>query len=175
MQKKFISTFYAFLAALLITTSVAAGGAIKLSSATFSLGSLIAKGTLSGLGKSGTYRVVLVATGPADVTCVNNGTNTVLGQSSPRISALGRQELSGDNGLLKNGKSEFQVETDQPLPVAWDVAGCPNANWIGYIDFVYWDQATLSVIDTATNAVLLEQGYACTTTRYPPTVSCTPK
>jgi hypothetical protein len=174
MKKKFLSLFYAFLAALLITTSVGAGGAVRLSSASFSLGSLIAKGTLIGLGRSGTYLVVLQASGPADITCINNGINSVPGQSSPRLSAIGHQLLSGNNGQLKNGKSDFDVETAPPDPVVWFEAGCPNANWVGQVDFVYWNEATISVIDTATNATLLEQHFACTTTRFPPTVSCTP-
>ena len=173
MRKKLSAIFYAFLAAVLFTTSVGAGGSVKLSSATFSLGSLIAKGTLIGLGNSGTYRVVLIASGPADITCVNLGGNQVPGQSSPRISAIGQQDLSGDNGLLKNGKSLFDVETVAPPPVVWIEAGCPNSNWVGYVDFVYWTAATISVIDTATGELLLEQHYVCTTTRYPATVSCT--
>jgi len=173
MKKQFLSIFYAFLAAILITTSVGAGGSVRLSGATFSLGSLIAKGTLTGLGKSDTVKVVLSASGPADVTCSNGGTNTVPGQSSPRVSAFGQQDLSGNNGLLKNGKSLFDVETVDPTIVAWNEAGCPNANWTGYIDFIYWNAATITVRDIATNAVLLEQRYTCTTTRAPATVSCT--
>jgi hypothetical protein len=175
MKKKFLSIFYAFLATLLITTSAGAGGSVKLSSATFSLGSLIAKGILTGLGKSDTIRVVLSASGPADVTCTNGGSNAVPGQSSPKVSAFGQQDLSGSNGLLKNGKSEFDVETVDPETVAWKEAGCPNPTWTGYIDFIYWNAATITVRDTLTNAVLLEQRYVCTTTRYPsPAVSCTP-
>ena len=174
MKKKFLSIIYAFLAALLITTSAGAGGAIKLSSATFSLGSLIAKGTLIGLGRAGTYLVVLKSSGPADISCINNGTNAVPGQSSPKISAIGQQLLSGNNGLLKNGKSDFDVETAPPAPVVWSDAGCPNSNWVGQVDFVYWNEATIIVIDTATTETLLEKHFTCTTTRFPPTVSCTP-
>ena len=175
MKKKFLSMIYAFLASVLFTTSALAGAAIKLSAPpTFSLGSLNAQGTFIGLGRSGTYLVGLNASGPADVTCINSGSNDVPGQSSPRVSAFGQQELSGDNGLLKNGKSDFEVETAQPLPVAWDEAGCPNPNWTGRVDFVYWENATLTVTDKATNTVLFTQDFVCTTTRFPPTVSCTP-
>jgi hypothetical protein len=174
MKNKVLSIFYAFIAAVLITTSAGAGGSVKLSGATFSLGSLIAKGTLTGLGKSDTIRVVLSASGPADVTCTNGGTNDVPGKSSPRVSAVGHQDLSGSNGLLKNGKSEFDVETNNPTSVTWDQAGCPNSNWTGQIDFIYWNAATISVIDIATNALLLEQKYVCSTTRSPATVTCSP-
>jgi hypothetical protein len=104
--------------------------------------------------------------------CTNNGSNGVPGQSSPKISATGTQELSGDNGLLKNGKSSFDVETAPPPTLTWDVAGCPNLNWTGHVDFVYWQNATLSVYDKATNALLFTQDYLCDTTRDPATVSC---
>lgn len=174
MKKKFISIFYAFLAAVLFTTSVGAGGSVKLSGATFSLGSLIAKGTLTGLGKSDTIRVVLESSGPADITCTNGGSNLVPGKSSPKVSATGQQILSGSSSLLKNGKSLFDVETVDPTSVTWDVAGCPNSNWVGAIDFIYWNEASISVIDIATETVLLKQNYACTTTRFPATVTCTP-
>jgi hypothetical protein len=172
MKKKFLAIFSAFLASMLLTTSALAGGAVKLSSATFSLGSLIAKGTLLGLGNSNTYVVVLEASGPADITCINSGTNRVPGQSSPRISAIGQQLLSRDNGQLRNGKSDFDVETAPPEPVIWFEAGCPNANWVGQVDFVYWNEATIRVINTATQDVLLEAPFVCTTTRVPASVSC---
>lgn len=173
MRKKFVAIFYAFLAAMLVTTSAGAGGSVKLSSATFRLGSLIADGTLIGLGKTTTTIVVLDASGPADITCTNPGRNPVPGRSSPRVFASGQQQV-GNNGLQKNGKSPFEVETDDPTIVPWNEAGCPNSSWTGHVDFIYWTEATIRVLDTATNAVLLEQQYTCTTTRFPPTVSCTP-
>lgn len=174
MKKRLLSVFYAFLAAVLCTTSVLAGGSVKLSAApTFSLGSLIAQGTFIGLGKSGTYVVVLDASGPADITCTNGGSNDVPGQSSPKISASGHENLNGDNGFFKNGKSPFDVETVDPTTLMWDVAGCPNSNWTGRVDFIYWKNATISVYDTATKALLFKQDYTCTTTRYPAAVSCT--
>jgi hypothetical protein len=173
MKKKVLAGFYAFLVSVLLTTSALAGAAIKLSSVTFTLGSLVAKGTLSGLGKTDTIRVALVASGRADITCINLGGTAVPGQSSPRLTAIGHQNLTGINDLPKNGKTPFAVETGQPLPVVWYEAGCQNSNWIGYVDFIYWDEATLTVQDIATDTVLLEQKYTCTTTRFPAFVSCT--
>ena len=174
MKKKFLAIFSAFLASILLSTTALAGPGVKLSSVTFELGSLIAKGTLTGIGNTDTVRVVLVASGPADITCTNQGSNDVPGKSSPRVSAFGQQELTGGDGLPKNGKTPFEVETADPPPVPWYEAQCPNANWIGRVDFVYWNEATLSILDIATNTVLLEQKYSCTTTRFPATVSCTP-
>jgi hypothetical protein len=174
MKKNVLAIFYAFLATVLFTSSALAGGSVKLSGATFYLGSLIAEGTLTGLGNSETTRVVLDASGPADITCTNPGKNAVPGHSSPRLSASGKQDLGGINGLIKNGKSPFNVETDDPITVDWKAGGCPNSSWTAYVDFIYWEQATLSVFDIATNSLLLQQEYICTTTRYPASVSCMP-
>ena len=171
-MKKVVSFFYAILALAVFTTSVFAGPAIKLSSVTFSLGSLIADGTLSGIGRTD-INVVLDATGIPVITCTNPGRNDVPGQSSPKISASGDQLLDGDSPVRKNGRSPFSVETDDTT-ITWDAAGCPNPGWSARIDFVYWTNATLSFYDAATNELLLKQSYSCITTRFPPSVSCTP-
>jgi hypothetical protein len=174
MKMKVLSVFYAILASILLSTSALAGPAIKLSSVTFELGSLIAKGTLTGIGNTDTIRVVLVASGPADIICTNPGSNDVPGRSSPRLSAIGQQELTGGDGLPKNGKTPFEVETAAPPPVPWYEAECPNASWTAYVDFIYWNEATLIIQDVASNELLLEKLYTCTTTRFPAIVSCTP-
>src|SRR6266487_1940494 len=172
-MKKVVSIFYALLAAILFTTSALAGGSVKLSGATFSLGSLIANGTLTGLGRTD-VTVVLDASGIPAITCTNNGSNDVPVQSSPKISASGQQSLLGNSPLRKNGKSPFGVETVDPTVIAWDVAGCPNSHWSAQIDFIYWTNATINVYDTGTNALLLKQDYTCITTRFPANVSCQP-
>lgn len=173
MKKKILSIVYALIATVLLSTSALAGGAVKLSSVTFQLGSLIANGTLTGLGKTD-VTVVLDASGIPAVTCTNGGSNAVPGQSSPRISASGNQALMGNDPIRKNGKSLFGVETSDPTVLAWDEAGCPNANWTGHIDFIYWTNATISVFDTATSSLLTQHHYICSTTRFPASVSCTP-
>jgi hypothetical protein len=173
MKKKIISIFYAFLATLLITTSAGAGGSVKLSSATFSLGSLIADGMLSRLGRTD-VTVVLIGTGPSDITCTNPGSNDVPGQSYPKVSAYGEQLLKGNDPLRKNGWSPFEVETEDPQ-ISWIEGGCPGENWSARIDFTYYSEATIRVYETSTGSLLLEQRYTCITARYPsPTVSCTP-
>jgi hypothetical protein len=108
------------------------------------------------------------------ITCVNNGTNTVPGQSYPKISAVGEQTLLGSDPNRKNGKISFFTETDDPETLPWDVAGCPNPKWTGHIDFIFWTAATITVYDLNTGAMLATQKYTCNTTRYPATVSCTP-
>src|SRR6266542_1623336 len=109
MQKKILSLLSALLVLTLLTSPVSAGGAVKLSGVQFSLGSLIANGTLSGLGNTD-VSVVIDASGIPAVTCSNNGGNQVPGQSAPKISASGNQLLDGDSSVRKNGKSPFGVE-----------------------------------------------------------------
>jgi len=172
MKKKILSLLTVFLVVTLFTSTVSAGGAVKLSGVQFSLGSLIAKGFAGGLGNTD-VTVVLDASGIPVITCTNHGGSDVPGQSSPKVSASGQQGLLGSDPLRKNGKSPFDVETDESS-VTWDQAGCPNPNWTARIDFIFWTNATISVHDTATNVLLTSQNYICTTTRFPATVSCTP-
>jgi len=184
-MKKVISVFYAFMAAVLFTTSALAGGSVKLSSPGFSLGSLIANGTLSGLGNTD-WIIGLDANGHAAVVCINYGNNDVRGQSSPHVDGQGTQGLPADSQLRKNGKSVYSV-TAKPLEeinpnISWEEGGCPNSNWSAKIDFVYWDGAILSVIDPITHITVATYAFTCTTTRIPQndgytfddgTVSCT--
>jgi hypothetical protein len=171
-MKKIFSMLSVMLIVVFMTTPVSAGGAVKLSSVRFTLGSLIADGTLTGLGNTD-VSVVLDASGIPAITCVNYGGNEVPGQSSPKVSASGNQLLDGDSPVRKNGKSPFGVETDDPETIPWDEAGCPNANWAGHVDFIFWTDATISIYDANTLVLLLKHDYTCTTTLT--TVSCVPK
>ena len=169
MKKSILSIIVsALIAALIFATAFAAG--IKFT-ATFSLGSLIANGTISGIGNTD-VTMVLDASGIPVITCVNNGGNRVPGQSSPKVSARGSVLLPGDSTVRKNGKSPYGVETQPPAPLTWQQAGCPNSNWTAQITFVYWTNATISVYNTGAGVLLAKQNYACKTT--PTSVSCTP-
>ena len=197
MKRKFISVLSALLAATLITSTVFAGH-IRLSSITFSLGtdttsnsgsltlmavseadnnlssppSLVANGTLTGLGKDD-VQVVIDASGFPDVTCTNQGGNQAPGQNPPKFSATGEQLLAGLDLRKKNGTSPFNVETNDPQDLDPIEYGCPNENWTASIDFIYWDEATITILDTADPPnVLAIQKYTCTTTHSG--VSCTP-
>jgi hypothetical protein len=172
MKRKLYTVLTILMITMLATTPVLARGNIKLSSITFDLGSLIASGYASGLGNTD-VTIVLDASGIPAVTCANQGGNDAPGQSSPKISATGQQTLLGDDPIRKNGKSAFFTETDDPETIAWDAAGCPNSNWTGHIDFIFWTEATISVYDTTTGELLETQNYTCTTTRNPASVSCT--
>lgn len=172
MKKKILSILTFILAASILTSPVSAGGAVKLSGIQFSLGSLIANGFASGLGNTD-VTVVLDASGIPAIVCTNPGNNDVPGQSYPKVSATGQHSLAGNDPLRKNGKSPFITETVDPVTVPWDLAGCPNPNWTARIDFIFWTEATISIYDTATGALLRRQNYTCTTTRSPDSVSCT--
>ena len=173
MNKRFFSVLAVLLIATMVISPVSAGAAVKLSGVQFSLGSLIANGYASGLGNTD-VTVVLDASGIPAITCTNYGGNDVPGQSYPKVSAVGQQTLLGNDPLRKNGKAAFLTETDDPEILAWNVAGCPNSNWTGRIDFIFWTDATISVYSTSTGALLTSKSYTCTTTRYPASVSCTP-
>jgi hypothetical protein len=172
MKKKFFSLLSMLLVAAFLTSPASAGPGIKLSGVQFSLGSLIAKGYASGLGNQD-VTVVLDASGIPVVTCTNQGGNEAPGRNPSRVSAVGDQFLPGSDPLRKNGRSPFLTETDDPETLPGDVAGCPNANWTGHIDFILWTDATVSVYDTATGVLQTSQKYTCTTTRFPASVICT--
>ena len=171
MKKRLFSIMVVLLISSLVTSTASAGGAVRLSGVAFSLGSLIANGYASGLGNTD-VTVVLDASGTSVITCTNYGGNDVPGQSYPKVSASGQQTLLGNDPLRKNGKSPFFTETEDPETLSWDVAGCPNSNWTGHIDFIFWEKATISVYSTSTGDLLKSQSYTCTTTRYPASVSC---
>jgi len=171
MKKKLYIIFTMMLIVMLTTTPVFARGAIKLTNISFSLGSLIALGEVKGLGNTDVL-MVLEGSGPADVLCVNNGENPVPGQSSPKVSSIGTQLLDGGQERDKNGKTDFITIASTDDPLYWDEAGCPNSNWVGVIDFVYWENATISVYDLSGNFIL-QQDYTCVTTRDPDSITCT--
>ena len=170
MKKKLFAVVSGLMLTILVFSTAFAGGGVKLSSVTFSLGSLIAKGNVSGIGNTD-VTMVLDASGIPAIVCTNGGGNQVPGQSSPKVTAEGSQKLLGNDPLRKNGKAAFGVETLPPPPLTWDQAGCPNSNWTAQIVFVYWTNAVISVYDSTTQALLLKQNYTCTTTNT--TVSCT--
>ncbi len=171
MQRKTPSILIALLAALLLTSTVFAG-AIKFSNVEFSLGSLIANGTMTGLGNDD-VRVQLDASGFPQVICTNQGGNEAPGQNPPKVSASGDEILFGYDLTKKNGKSPFGVQTDDPPEFVDPIEyGCPNENWTAQIEFIFWTDATISVYDLYTDEFLASQDYTCTTTLT--SVSCRP-
>ncbi len=173
MRSKIFSILCVILIISLQATNASAGGSVRLSGVSFGLGSLIANGTLTGLGVTD-VSVILDASGIPVVTCTNQGGNQASGQNAPKVSATGQKSLLGTDPVRKNGKSPFGVETQDPAPfLSGSAGGCPNDNWTATIEFVYWTAATITVKSLPTGAILLKQDYTCTTTLT--SVSCTPK
>jgi len=172
MKKKILSLLSALLITTFLTSPVSAGPAIKLfggaNNVDWSLGSLVAGGALI-VGNTD-VKVILEASGVPVVTCTNQGSNSAPGQNPPNISATGAQTLLD---RTKNGKSPFDVEASPPETLPGLQGGCPNNTWTAHIDFVFWDQATITVTNLAGDTIFLVQNYTCTTTRNPDTVSCT--
>ena len=175
MKKRLISIVMVFLVAVILTSTVSAGGNVGLRGVQFSLGSLIADGFVTGLGNTD-VTILLDARGErADVSCINSAGNVVPGHSSPKIDAVGIDSLAGDDASRKNGKAPFTTETSDFIP--WYLAGCPNSTWVGQIDFVFWTEATITVrqgFNNPSGPTLATQSYTCVTTRDPDSVSCTP-
>ena len=185
-MKKKLSTFLTvILTAMLMTSTVSAGG-VKIS-ANWGLSSLLANVTATGLGSSD-YVFVLTATGFASATCTNQGGNAAPGQNYPHVDAVGQTLVpDGDTPVTKNGKAVFPIEAipDEEIvqQIPWDVAGCPNSNWTAVVDFVYWQFATITAYNISSGAIAAQYNYQCTTTRTGPnntpstfddgTVSCT--
>jgi hypothetical protein len=172
VNKRLFAVVSGLVLTVLVFSTALAGGGVKLSGVSFSLGSLISKGYVSGIGNTD-IKMVLDASGIPAITCINGGGNQVPGQSSPKVNAEGVQVLPGNDPLRKNGKAAYNVEAKPSTTIlSWDVAGCPNSNWYGVITFVYWTNATITVFDAVTGAQLLQQNYVCNTTKT--SVSCTP-
>jgi len=178
MKKKFFSMMAVLLITILMTSTVSAGAAIKLSKTVdWTLGSLDASGFVFGLGYTD-VTVVLNARGIPEVICTNQGGNQAPGQNPAELAATGSQVLPGDDPLRKNGRSPFSVSAEPPATLPGSQGGCPNDNWIAEITFVFWTNATISVYqgtDPNNLGPLLEQqNYTCVTTHNPDSVTCTP-
>ena len=173
MKRKLSAILTMLIIAMFAISTADAGGGIKISGATFSLGSLIADGTLQGTGEE-ILTVVLTATG----TCNNQ-----------QVTAVGAQVVPEDEETEPS--RQFHVETNNP-------AGCSN-DTEGQGGFVFWTKASIAVFsgaldintcnflafcdgglkitsssNTTDNTLLVQQDYNCTTNQDAHTVSCTP-
>lgn len=166
MKRKVFSILTAMFAAVLITSTVFAG-AIKLSGSA-RLGSIIFQGYVLGIGKTN-WNLEMTATGVTSVICTNPGSNDVPGQSYPKVTGKAIQAIPEDQ-IQKNGKAPVFLKAkpaEEENPIPWDIGGCPNPNWTGKSDFVYWDGFTILVKDPLTDAVTATFKYTCTTVRIP--------
>jgi hypothetical protein len=164
MKKRILSILTVLLVAIILTSTVSAGGNVGLSKVQFSLGSLIATGKFTGLGGYNKgVTVNLVASGDPVVACTSQGGNEAPGQNAPKITATGIQEIPSD-AITKKGTAPLDV-TAKPGPITGTQGGCPNDNWTAKIVFVFWTNATITVIDNVSGDPLLVQKYNCVTTR----------
>ena len=170
MQRKITSILCALLIASLSASTAQAGGNVKLQSApTFNLGSLDVSGVLTGLGGYSTgVTVQLDAIGIPVVTCTTPGGNQAPGQNPPKVSASS-QEYIDPQSISRKGKAPVAVSAEPAsLILPGSQGGCPNDKWTAEIVFVYWTNATLTVTDNNSGAILLGPlNYTCTTTRTP--------
>jgi hypothetical protein len=174
MKKEILSLATVLIVSVLVVSSVAAGGAVKLSGVTFKLGSLNATGVFTGLGgyKEG-VTVELTASGIPVVTCTNQGGNQASGQNPPKVTAGGIQDIPF-YVITKKGTAPLDVTAEAQPFLSGKQAGCPNDNWSAAIEFVFWTNATITVIDNVNGNVVFMQDYSCVTTRDPDSVTCTP-
>ena len=163
MKRNILSVLTVLVLVTLLTSTVSAGGNVGLRSVAFSLGSLIAEGTFTGLGgyKQG-VNVELAASGDPVVTCTNQGGTQAPGQNPAKLSTTGNQFI-GPQLITKKGTAPLDV-TAEAGPISGTQGGCPNDNWSAEVEFVFWTEATISVFDVKTNALLLQRFYDCTTT-----------
>ena len=167
MKQKLFTVLSVLLITMLAVSPVYAGG-VRI---TFGLGSITADGTAWGFGKDAI--ITLTGEGVPLVTCATPGNNNLApGQNPPRVRAADSQPATDD--WLGKGKFGVNLEAEPDVTGLSAVElGCPNNNWTANVDFVFWDKATISVIN-AKGALQYQQNYNCVTTRNPDAISCTP-
>ena len=143
MNRKLYSIIAALLIAVLSTSSVLAGGNIKLSASVSSGSPLQLVGTLTGLGGySEGVTVTLTGFGTVlSVTCTNPQGRQAPGQNPGRITVGGFQEVGFDD-IDTKGRAEVNFSAGEPvLPGA-----CPNGKWTASF-VVAWETAEVFVYD----------------------------
>ncbi|MDQ2692376.1 MAG: hypothetical protein M3Y68_10120, partial [Chloroflexota bacterium] len=103
--------------------------------------------------------VDLAAAGIPVVICTNQGGNEAPGQNPPKVFAEGNQYV-GPQLITKKGTAPMDV-TAEAGPITWLQGGCANDNWSAEIVSVSWTNATISVYDNKTGALLLQKNYLC--------------
>jgi hypothetical protein len=146
----------------------------------FKLGSLIAEGTLWGLGKvvfDDNPEILMTASAKTfERICFNKGGGGLPAVFNADLGDFGASDLDADE-ITRRGKSDFEVIAstypvwpasieDFPLApvadgeVAWRKYNCPNSNWTPRITFVFWDAVKIETTGTdKTN----EYFFACNT------------
>ena len=160
MNKRLYSIFAALLIAVLATSNVLAGGAIKLSANITSGSPLHLDGIITG-GSGNTLGVNVVLTGYGNVTsitCTNPQGNQSPGQNPGRITVTGAQPVSYQQ--LQAGNVPIAFSAGEPVfPRA-----CPNHKWTVTGYQIAWTRATIDIYDNALPSgsnLMLHQEYTC--------------
>jgi hypothetical protein len=112
---------------------------------------LRATGEIAGLGNENVL-ISLSATADVTSTCTNQGGGTAPGQNPAPLTVIGSQPIPAAE--VKNGKTPFNVVTEEPdTPIA-GAPGCPNTNWTESIDDLAFTSATIIVEQPAGTVVL---------------------
>jgi len=133
----------------------------------FSSGSLHVTGNLAGLGNTN-ITVKLDAYANVTASCQNSGGSIAPGRSPIRVSTVVTTSVVPD----ASGRTSIELVAQDPLSISplppapsSKTAGCPNGNWkvVGFVPAsTQWTGALISVTDSGTGALLLQQRYACT-------------
>ena len=111
---------------------------------------LAVTGTIAGLG-TGAVDIVVTATGSATIECTNPGGNVAPGQTK-EVTVSGAQT----NVTPDQGRVDFSVVTSAPEAPA---DSCPNDQWTPSVVDVDFTSATITVTQSETGAVLLEETF----------------
>src|SRR5215510_10309561 len=109
MKNKILSILTGFLLTTTLTSTVSAGGNIKLSGAPTSRSPLHLDGYLTGVGgyKEG-VTITLMGSGIPTTLCTNPAGNQAPGQNPPKVNTSGA-DFIGPQDIQKNGKAEVHV------------------------------------------------------------------
>ncbi|HET9905038.1 MAG TPA: hypothetical protein VFQ23_00310 [Anaerolineales bacterium] len=163
MKRKFLSILTVFLLTTLLTSTVSAGGNIKLSGAPTSRSPLHLDGYLTGVGgyPQG-VTVELIGSGVPVTLCTNPGGNQAPGQNPPKIQTAGT-DFIGPQDIQKNGKAPVNVVVEDMIgtTLPGNQGGCPNNSWTAEITNIAWTDAVVLVTNNANGNLLLRVVFTC--------------
>lgn len=167
-MKRKIYTLATVLLIAMLTFSPAFAGGI---SGAWGLGSIKFVGTAWGFG--GDAEISISGSGVPEIACYAPGNdNPAPGQNPARLSATNTAGLDS----FDHNKGKFSVDLEAYPDITGYTAsqlGCPNDNWSAEVVFVYWDEATLTVVNSKGD-VVYAQNFSCVTTHNPDSIICKP-
>ena len=107
-------------------------------------------GTIAGLG-TGAVDIVVTASGSGTIECTNPGGNVAPGQTKELTVSGAQTNVTPDQGRV-----DFTVTTTAPVAPQ---DACPNLQWTPSVVDVDFTTATITVTQTATGALLLEETF----------------